>query len=288
MKQRLLLLLCSILHCAVAYSQHPHSSGGGPFYWALVGGIAAVLWFVVSLVFGNIKGILSFFQRIMGKKNQVKCMEQEGLPINDIEIREESQINSLPNDRAVVSYRIDNSSSQPCNNEKMAEEIVKLDTPSTNNIVSESLGQNGKTMKKVTKRKAFFGVALICLMLVMLAAAIGFINHNQEGFYEFNDMPQNKIDPIEEIHKMMSLDCLSDREQELWYKVNQQSLSRYNPVHRREVAQQMYEDQLFTDKFGEEEFNKTFGLPGSTELRRQQLENKLLEEAWIEAFGPKH
>ena len=97
MNPRLLILFCSILYCAFAFSQHPYSSGErSPFYWALVGGIAAALWYVMSLVLGNYKGILIFFQRKMGKnKNLIKQKRQETSSIDNPKRIEEHQMNSL-------------------------------------------------------------------------------------------------------------------------------------------------------------------------------------------------
>jgi len=142
-------------------------------------------------------------------------------------------------------------------------------------------------MKKGTKRITI--ILIVLVVSLILSAAMGLIIYNnQEGSYKYHDMSVDKIKPLEEINNLMSLDGLSDRERELWYKVNSNLLEKYsyNPSVREQAAQQIYENQLFVDKFGEEEFNKTAGIPGSDIIRRQQLINRLIEEAWIKAFGP--
>lgn len=137
-------------------------------------------------------------------------------------------------------------------------------------------------MKKGTKRKTIIWIALvICLML---ATTIGFIVYNNyEGSYEYSEP---KIKPLEEVYKIMSLSSLSDRERELWHTVNESALAKYNLAVREQAAQQIYENQLFIKKFGKEEFYKTANIPEAAALRRQQLKNRLIEEAWMKAYGP--
>lgn len=139
-------------------------------------------------------------------------------------------------------------------------------------------------MKKGTKRKTIIWIALI--ICLMLATTIGFIVYNNyEGSYEYSEP---KIKPLDEVSNMMSLSSLSERERKLWYTVNENKLAKYRLHNYEQAAQQLYENQLFVDKFGEEEFYKTAGQQGSAELRRQQLKDRLVEEVWIKIFGPKH
>lgn len=51
-KKRLYILLPAILFCTLVFSQHPHSRGGSPFYWALVGAIAYGGLYLIYLLFG--------------------------------------------------------------------------------------------------------------------------------------------------------------------------------------------------------------------------------------------
>lgn len=58
--KRLIVLLSVLCTFATAFAQHPHSKGGGPLYWALVGGISAVLYYAI---FRGIPFILSLFKK---------------------------------------------------------------------------------------------------------------------------------------------------------------------------------------------------------------------------------
>ena len=50
--KRLYVFVQVFLFCSLAFSQHPYSRGGNPLYWALVGGISAVMFCVFYLLFG--------------------------------------------------------------------------------------------------------------------------------------------------------------------------------------------------------------------------------------------
>jgi hypothetical protein len=86
----------------------------------------------------------------------------------------------------------------------------------------------------------------------------------------------------------MSLNDLNDREREQWYKANEQQLAKYsrNPRLYARAADQMYKNQLFKQKFGQAEFDKTYGMPGGAALRNKQLENRLIQEAVRSTFKP--
>jgi hypothetical protein len=49
-------------------------------------------------------------------------------------------------------------------------------------------------------------------------------------------MPINNIQPLQGLNRM-SLSDLSDREREQWYAANQNALSKYNPVVRKQAAE---------------------------------------------------
>ena len=51
-KKRVFVLVCTISMCTIIYGQHPHSHGGNPLYWALVGGISAGMLYAFYLLFG--------------------------------------------------------------------------------------------------------------------------------------------------------------------------------------------------------------------------------------------
>ena len=61
--KRLYALILAILFCTLAFSQHPYSRGGNPFYWALVGGISAGMLYVFYLLFGLLVNMIKRFKR---------------------------------------------------------------------------------------------------------------------------------------------------------------------------------------------------------------------------------
>lgn len=62
-----ILVLCLLLPCCLAsFAQHPHSHGGA-FYWAIVGGISALLCYIIYLLFGV---LASFVVQICVKGRQ--------------------------------------------------------------------------------------------------------------------------------------------------------------------------------------------------------------------------
>ena len=63
--KRLYLFLPAILFCTLAFSQHPHSRGDNPLYWALVGGISAGMLYLFYLLFGL---LINFFRRLKQRK----------------------------------------------------------------------------------------------------------------------------------------------------------------------------------------------------------------------------
>ena len=58
--KRLYALLTASFVCAIVLAQHPHSRGGNPLYWAIVGGIGALL---VYAFYWSVSFILSLFKR---------------------------------------------------------------------------------------------------------------------------------------------------------------------------------------------------------------------------------
>ena len=61
--KRLYVFVLAILCCTLAFSQHPHSRGGNPLYWALVGGISAGMLYVFYLLFGLLANIINRLKR---------------------------------------------------------------------------------------------------------------------------------------------------------------------------------------------------------------------------------
>ena len=79
-KKRLYTLVPAILFCTLVFSQHPHSRGGSPFYWALVGAVAYGGVYIIYLVFGYLIKSL--------KRNKTK--EQQSNIVQNIEITSQS------------------------------------------------------------------------------------------------------------------------------------------------------------------------------------------------------
>lgn len=50
--KRLFIFIPMCCICASALAQHPHSRGGSPFYWAIVGGIAYGGFYIIYLLCG--------------------------------------------------------------------------------------------------------------------------------------------------------------------------------------------------------------------------------------------
>lgn len=61
--KRLYVFVLAILCCTLAFSQQPHSRGGNPLYWALVGGISAGMLYVFYLLFGLLANIINRLKR---------------------------------------------------------------------------------------------------------------------------------------------------------------------------------------------------------------------------------
>lgn len=61
--KRLFVFISAILCCTLAFSQHPHSRGGNPLYWALIGGISAGMLYVFYLLFGLLANIIKRLKR---------------------------------------------------------------------------------------------------------------------------------------------------------------------------------------------------------------------------------
>ena len=50
--RRLYVTVTILLLCSIAFAQHPHSRGGNPLYWAIVGGLGALITYLLYLSFG--------------------------------------------------------------------------------------------------------------------------------------------------------------------------------------------------------------------------------------------
>lgn len=66
--KRTKLIVLLLLVCQISFAQHPSSHGGNPFYWALVGGVGALISYFSYLLFSWIVGLISQ----VGKKSEIK------------------------------------------------------------------------------------------------------------------------------------------------------------------------------------------------------------------------
>lgn len=79
-KKRQYVLVIVVLFSTTVFSQHPHSRGGNPLYWALVGAGGALINYLIYL------GLSNLIAYIKGKKKKGKdtCVEAQ---TDDWEIR---------------------------------------------------------------------------------------------------------------------------------------------------------------------------------------------------------
>lgn len=56
--KRLYSLIAIISFCAIAFAQHPQSRGGNPLYWGLVGGLGALICYLLYILIGFITGYI--------------------------------------------------------------------------------------------------------------------------------------------------------------------------------------------------------------------------------------
>lgn len=209
MNHRVLLLVFSILYYTAAFSQHPYSRGGeSPFYWAIVGGIAAALWYVVSLILGNYKSILSYLQgikgRIMSSRKQVKT-KRELSPINSSERNAENQVITQSENGADVSSEIGNSYSHSFD-KIIIENVKEKNEPysiSANNVVSKQPDQNGRSKKKLfTKRNRIFWLLLAtCSILAVIIGFVIYVNQIKANERIENAKTIKVVDPNKVINR---------------------------------------------------------------------------------------
>ena len=61
--KRICVFVQAILFCTIALSQHPHSRGGNPLYWGLVGGLSAGMLYVFYLLLGLFVNLIKGLKR---------------------------------------------------------------------------------------------------------------------------------------------------------------------------------------------------------------------------------
>ena len=93
--KRLYVLLTTSFVCAAVLAQHPHSRGGSPFYWALVGAIAYGGFYIIYLLCGYLMKLI--------KKNRLKDHTSNEIPVNgttfqDSDVLDNTDKVEIPND----------------------------------------------------------------------------------------------------------------------------------------------------------------------------------------------
>lgn len=81
MKKRLSFFAILLLFCEMVLAQHPHSRGESPLYWALVGGISAILLFAF---YWSASFVLSLFMRNRQRSDE-NIVDSRSEEINTIE-----------------------------------------------------------------------------------------------------------------------------------------------------------------------------------------------------------
>ena len=80
--KRLYVFVQVSLFCTLAFSQHPHSGGGNPLYWALVGGLSAGMLYVFYILLGL---LVNFIRRLKRGEFNLKEKLHSLFPMKDDE-----------------------------------------------------------------------------------------------------------------------------------------------------------------------------------------------------------
>lgn len=109
--KRLYSLITIISFCAIAFAQHPHSRGGNPLYWGIVGGLGALICYLLYLSIGSITGLIK--THLSKKKDAVKensdepqsFGERKNFPTNvDSDVSQErGDANQVPDTNTVIN-----------------------------------------------------------------------------------------------------------------------------------------------------------------------------------------
>lgn len=191
-KQRFFLFIYSILYAFSAFSQHPHSRGGeGPFYWAIVGGLAAALWYVVSLILGNFKEICAFFKKTlriprrekMNSKKQKSQIAVMGTPIDSSNHGESDQKNSQwENGQDAIhdkSYQ-----SKEHYKENQGDEEIKIESNSSS--IAKINDKNKRKKSNIIKR-LFWLFLIVCSVSAVIIGFVIYVYDNQKKANEHQE-----------------------------------------------------------------------------------------------------
>lgn len=182
--KRLYVFIQLFLFCTLAFSQHPHSRGGNPLYWALVGGISAVMFYVLYLLFGLLTNFIK--QQKQREFNLLEKLRSFFSKNGYEEIKSRDEMHCNPS--ADVETLQGQSNEDNCQNVTLCKQCGKQiqagalycsycganqsRTPTTLRIVSQKL----KDLAFVnTLVKRLVGFILILMLLALLGGIIAFI-----------------------------------------------------------------------------------------------------------------
>lgn len=156
--KRLSTLLTALFVCSIVLAQHPHSRGGNPFYWAIVGGISAIL---IYAFYWGVPFVLTLFKR--HRKNR----RDKGIVMKQVK-----------ETTAMGSFTIDTHDK----NEKVilqSDNMTKINT-------CENLLPKEFSHFRTKRQKIIFGV--ICLIMCLLAVLVVELHINNKRDRLFSNM----------------------------------------------------------------------------------------------------
>lgn len=101
--KRKYLLVSLILYCYIAFSQHPHSHGGGALYWGLIGGLGALISYLLYLAIGFLWNLIRRI-KVRSIKSKIRDFAQLFFPkkrITDEEINEDISDETKTDDKGI-------------------------------------------------------------------------------------------------------------------------------------------------------------------------------------------
>lgn len=156
--KRLYVLLITSFVCAAVLAQHPHSRGGNPFYWALVGGISALLLYAF---YWGVSFVLSLF-----KKRSKNHVDEGGL---------ESQEKGTTTTESVVADT----------HEECGKDVLQSCDMKNINTIHDPLLQKVSTVR--TKRQKIT-IGVISVIMCLLAVVVVELHINNKRDRLFSDM----------------------------------------------------------------------------------------------------
>ena len=156
--KRLYALLTASFVCAIVLAQHPYSRGGNPLYWAIVGGIGALL---VYAFYWSVSFILSLF-----KRHRRNCVD-DGNAENQMK-------ETTTTESAIVDVHEDSE-----NVVLQSDEDTKINT--SDNPLSKDISHIRTKRQKIT-------IGVISVIMCLLAVVVVELHINNKRDRLFSDM----------------------------------------------------------------------------------------------------